>query len=133
MANPLLNETDRRGIKIRTTNADKTVVARLTPAKKGGVYMLDIRVVGVRVLTSATTQPAAFVYWRYAAYVTSATGAVTQVGAVSTLGADKETDAGADIWVETDGTNVDISVSASYPTDWSVYVIDVVNDQVLIG
>lgn len=134
MANPRLNERDRRGTKIRTLNANVTVVGRLIPQKKGAIYYLDIIVVGVRILDGqSATQPAGYAYRRVAAFITSATGAVTQLGTPDTIGTDKETDSDASIQVVTDGTNVDVMVSASYPTDWSCYVTDVTNDQVLVG
>lgn len=134
MAIPLLNERDRRGTKIRVSTADFTPIARLTPAKPGAVYDLIVNIVGVRVLTAATTQPAAFAYWRRITLVTSSTGAISQVGTTQTLGTDNETDAGADLLLAVDSTTgLTISASASYPTDWSVYCTTVTNDQALVG
>lgn len=133
MAIPLLNERDRRGTKIRTLNADMTTIARLTPARPGVVYAMFIRIVGVRLLTSAGTTPAGFVYWRYAVFLTSATGVVTQLGTTETIGTDKETDSSASVLVSTDGTNINIQASASYPTDWSVNDDTVIMDQVMVG
>lgn len=131
MANPLLNERDRRGTKSTSTGADTLTVARLTPDKASSVYAMFIRVVGVRLASSAGPQPAGFVYWRYAVFVTDSAGAVTQIGATETIGTDKETDAGASLTVTTDGTNIDVQVSASYPANWSANVDTVVSDQVL--
>lgn len=131
MANPLLNERDYRGTKLASTNADFVNVARLVPDKKSAAYAMFIRVVGIRRSNAAADQPAAYVYWRYALFVTSAAGVVTQVGATETIGTDKETDAGATLLVVTDGTNVDVKVSAAYPTNWSANVDTVVSTQEL--
>jgi hypothetical protein len=134
MANPLLNERDRRGTKLQTTNADLTTVARLTPDKKGAVYSVWIHVVGTRLLTAASaTLPAVYSYIRRAVFATSSAGVVTLVGSVQTIGTDVETDSGATIDVATDGTNVDVKVSASYATNWSAHVDTVVMDQVNVG
>lgn len=133
MAIPLLNERDRRGTKIRVSTADMTTIARLTPARPGVVYAMFIRIVGVRLLSAAATQPAGYVYWRYAVFITSATGVVSQIGTTETIGTDKETDSAASVLVSTDGTNINVQASAAYPTDWSVNDDTVIVDQVNIG
>jgi hypothetical protein len=126
MAIPLLNERDRRGTKIRVSTADFTPIARMTPQKKGAVYDMQIRIVGVRVLTALGAQPAAYAYLRRITVVTDSTGAVTQVGTTQTLGTDNETDAGATINIAVD-SSLGVTISASDNVD------TVTNDQVLVG
>ena len=133
MAIPLLNERDRRGTKIRVSTSDWTTIARFVPNRAGVAHAITLQIAGFRVLTAAGPQPAAFFYTRRALFVTDSTGAVTQIGATGTLGTDLETDAGSDVSVTTDGTNIDVKVTCSWPTDWSVNASTIIVDQFNVG
>lgn len=115
MATPKFNTRNREGIHFATTNADVTEVA-LFDTVPSTAYQLLVRVTGFT--KSGAASPAAYAYWRRALYVTSAAGAVTQVGATQTPAADLESDAGATLTLAIVGTQVVLTVSASYPTNW---------------
>ncbi len=130
---PLLNERDRRGTKIRTLNADVTTIARIAPDGPGRCYILEMDIVGVRLLTAAATLPAGYGLTRRAVFVTDANNVVSQIGTTDTIGTDRVTDANITLTVSTDGTNININVSAEYPTDWSVDCYTIMVDQFQVG
>lgn len=117
MATPLLNTRDTLGIHIRTNNADVTPVAQIDMLANQAV-MLDLFAVGYTV--SGAALPAAYSYWRRALYVTDSAGAITQVGSTQTPAADLESVAGADLIITISGSSIILSVSASFPTQWTV-------------
>lgn len=128
-----LNERNRQGAKTRTLNADVTTIGQFIPDRPGVAYLLNIVVVGVRLLTAQAPLPVAYALSRRALFMTDASGVVTQQGATGTIGSDLTTDANISLTVSTDGTNINIAVSAEYPTDWSVACTTNIVDQFQVG
>lgn len=131
---PLLNERDRRGTKVRTLNADLTTIARFIPQRPGCCYIVNIDVIGVRLLTAGATLPAGYGVSRRAVFITDANTVVSQIGSTDTIGTDRVTDSSNfSVSLSTDGTNVNVNISAEYPADWSVYGVIEEVDQYQVG
>lgn len=115
MATPKFHTRNRQGVHFATTNADVTQIA-LFDTVPSTAYQLDVKVTGFT--TSGAAAPAAYAYWRRALYVTNGDGVVTQVGANQTPAADLESDAGATLGLAVVGTQVVLTISAAFPTNW---------------
>ena len=117
------NNVDDRVKKITTTDATVTTVDTI-PITASSTYLIQARVIGRRTGGVSGTADDGCSYVRRGTYTTKS-GVVTLLGAVETIGTDREDQAGFDATLTISGTNVLVRVTgaASNNMSWQAHTL----------